>query len=177
MFWWVLSFYNIYWSQYNFFPSSFFRFTGLCPKIYWLRGFTRFFECSFFFGSLVRVFGLFIFVYIIFISFKAFNLLLVDDKINRSGEALPSNYTFSYSYQSNLNFFRFYTYLPVINVILYWLFLRFIFSYFQGLNILFQPRFFSYTMDWFHNFNCSLLLGVLIFVILLFWFLIFNNFL
>jgi len=31
-------------------------------------------------------------------------------------------------------------------------------------------------MDWFHSFNCSLILGILIFVSLLFLFLIFNNF-
>ena len=35
---------------------------------------------------------------------------------------------------------------------------------------------FSSYMDWFHGFNCSLLLGVLVFVVLLFVYLIINNF-
>jgi len=36
----------------------------------------------------------------------------------------------------------------------------------------FSDRKFSYYMDWFHNFNYSLLFGVLVFVVLLFFFLI-----
>nr|YP_008992255.1 cytochrome c oxidase subunit II [Bursaphelenchus xylophilus]ACV96733.1 cytochrome c oxidase subunit II [Bursaphelenchus xylophilus] len=49
------------------------------------------------------------------------------------------------------------------------------FNYFQGYNLNFSSSIFSFYMDWFHSFNCSLLLGVLIFVSLLFLFLIFNN--
>lgn len=51
-----------------------------------------------------------------------------------------------------------------------------IYRFFQGYNLLFSGRVFSFYIDWFHSFNCSLLLGVLIFVSLLFFFLIFNNF-
>nr|YP_009050530.1 cytochrome c oxidase subunit II [Parafilaroides normani]AIG23798.1 cytochrome c oxidase subunit II [Parafilaroides normani] len=37
-------------------------------------------------------------------------------------------------------------------------------NYFQGYNLGFASSFFSSYMDWFHGFNCSLLLGVLVFV-------------
>ena len=42
------------------------------------------------------------------------------------------------------------------------------FSLFQSYNILFSSSYLSYILDWFHNFNCSLLLGVVIFVLLSF---------
>ena len=48
---------------------------------------------------------------------------------------------------------------------------RVLFSYFQGFNLKFSERQFSSYIDWFHNFNYSLLLGVLIFVSSLFVFL------
>nr|YP_003434457.1 cytochrome c oxidase subunit II [Mecistocirrus digitatus]ACX85082.1 cytochrome c oxidase subunit II [Mecistocirrus digitatus] len=48
-------------------------------------------------------------------------------------------------------------------------------NYFQGLNLNFCNSLFSSYMDWFHNFNCSLLLGVLIFVIVLLLYLMMNN--
>ena len=41
---------------------------------------------------------------------------------------------------------------------------------------MFSNSFFSRYMDWFHNFNCCLLLGVLVFVFFLFFFLIFREF-
>nr|UXK95539.1 cytochrome c oxidase subunit II [Macropostrongyloides baylisi]UXK95563.1 cytochrome c oxidase subunit II [Macropostrongyloides spearei] len=49
-------------------------------------------------------------------------------------------------------------------------------NYFQGYNLNFSNSMFSSYMDWFHSFNCSLLLGVLVFVILLFFYLMMNNF-
>nr|YP_009024219.1 cytochrome c oxidase subunit II [Oesophagostomum asperum]AGL61161.1 cytochrome c oxidase subunit 2 [Oesophagostomum asperum] len=49
-------------------------------------------------------------------------------------------------------------------------------NYFQGYNLNFSNSMFSSYMDWFHSFNCSLLLGVLVFVVLLFLYLMFNNF-
>nr|ARV88375.1 cytochrome c oxidase subunit II [Caenorhabditis sp. 38 MB-2015] len=49
-------------------------------------------------------------------------------------------------------------------------------NFFQGYNLLFQNSLFASYMDWFHSFNCSLLLGVLIFVTLLFGYLIFSKF-
>nr|YP_009128928.1 cytochrome c oxidase subunit II [Triodontophorus brevicauda]AJT47998.1 cytochrome c oxidase subunit 2 [Triodontophorus brevicauda] len=49
-------------------------------------------------------------------------------------------------------------------------------NYFQGYNLNFSNSLFSSYMDWFHSFNCSLLLGVLVFVVLLFIYLISNNY-
>nr|UXK95527.1 cytochrome c oxidase subunit II [Macropostrongyloides mawsonae] len=49
-------------------------------------------------------------------------------------------------------------------------------NYFQGYNLNFSNSMFSSYMDWFHSFNCSLLLGVLVFVILLFIYLMTNNY-
>nr|YP_009742086.1 cytochrome c oxidase subunit II [Angiostrongylus mackerrasae]QID77469.1 cytochrome c oxidase subunit II [Angiostrongylus mackerrasae] len=49
-------------------------------------------------------------------------------------------------------------------------------NYFQGYNLGFSGSIFSIYMDWFHSFNCSLLLGVLVFVTLLFCLLIFGGF-
>nr|YP_009240274.1 cytochrome c oxidase subunit II [Haemonchus placei]AMO01508.1 cytochrome c oxidase subunit II [Haemonchus placei] len=49
-------------------------------------------------------------------------------------------------------------------------------NYFQGLNLNFSNSLFSSYMDWFHNFNCSLLFGVLVFVVVLLMFLMMNNF-
>nr|YP_011013871.1 cytochrome c oxidase subunit 2 [Cylicocyclus ultrajectinus]WPY71325.1 cytochrome c oxidase subunit 2 [Cylicocyclus ultrajectinus] len=49
-------------------------------------------------------------------------------------------------------------------------------NYFQGYNLNFSNSLFSSYMDWFHSFNCSLLLGVLVFVILLFLYLMMNNY-
>ncbi len=48
------------------------------------------------------------------------------------------------------------------------------FSFFQGFGLSFSDRGFSYYIDWFHNFNYSLLLGVLFFVVFLFVFLLRN---
>nr|YP_009024231.1 cytochrome c oxidase subunit II [Oesophagostomum columbianum]AGL61173.1 cytochrome c oxidase subunit 2 [Oesophagostomum columbianum] len=49
-------------------------------------------------------------------------------------------------------------------------------NYFQGYNLNFSNSIFSSYMDWLHSFNCSLLLGVLVFVVLLFIYLIMNNY-
>nr|YP_003434132.1 cytochrome c oxidase subunit II [Chabertia ovina]ACX85214.1 cytochrome c oxidase subunit II [Chabertia ovina]AHA52609.1 cytochrome c oxidase subunit 2 [Chabertia ovina] len=49
-------------------------------------------------------------------------------------------------------------------------------NYFQGYNLNFSNSVFSSYMDWFHSFNCSLLLGVLVFVVLLFLYLMMNNY-
>nr|YP_009091997.1 cytochrome c oxidase subunit II [Uncinaria sanguinis]AHI51917.1 cytochrome c oxidase subunit II [Uncinaria sanguinis] len=49
-------------------------------------------------------------------------------------------------------------------------------NYFQGYNLNFSNSIFSSYMDWFYGFNCSLLLGVLFFVVFLFLYLSFNNF-
>nr|YP_010519789.1 cytochrome c oxidase subunit II [Zoniolaimus dendrolagi]UXP34566.1 cytochrome c oxidase subunit 2 [Zoniolaimus dendrolagi] len=49
-------------------------------------------------------------------------------------------------------------------------------NYFQGYNLNFCNSIFSSYMDWFHSFNCSLLLGVLVFVVFLFVYLMMNNF-
>nr|YP_008963976.1 cytochrome c oxidase subunit II [Macropicola ocydromi]AGY95431.1 cytochrome c oxidase subunit II [Macropicola ocydromi] len=49
-------------------------------------------------------------------------------------------------------------------------------NYFQGYNLNFSNSMFSSYMDWFHSFNCSLLLGVLVFVGLMFVYLMMNNF-
>nr|QTJ30045.1 cytochrome c oxidase subunit II [Ancylostoma caninum] len=49
-------------------------------------------------------------------------------------------------------------------------------NYFQGYNLNFSNSMFSSYMDWFHSFNCSLLLGVLVFVVMLFMYLMMNNF-
>lgn len=61
----------------------------------------------------------------------------------------------------------------------WWFFLIFIlfFSYFfSGFNLGFSDSFFFVYMDWFHSFTYSLLLGVLVFVVFLFLFLIFSVF-
>nr|YP_010878788.1 cytochrome c oxidase subunit II [Gnathostoma binucleatum]WHE41111.1 cytochrome c oxidase subunit II [Gnathostoma binucleatum] len=50
------------------------------------------------------------------------------------------------------------------------------FSFFQGYNLGFSNSVFSSYMDWFHNFNCSLLFGVLVFVSVMMFYLIFNGF-
>jgi len=47
-------------------------------------------------------------------------------------------------------------------------------GFFQGFGLNFSDRVFSFYIDWFHNFNYSLLLGVLSFVVFLFFFLIIN---
>nr|QZH43787.1 cytochrome c oxidase subunit II [Cylicostephanus minutus] len=49
-------------------------------------------------------------------------------------------------------------------------------NYFQGYDLNFSNSLFSSYMDWFHSFNCSLLLGVLVFVVLLFVYLMMNNY-
>lgn len=46
------------------------------------------------------------------------------------------------------------------------------FNFFQGFNLFFGESVFSSLIDWFHGFNYSLLLGVLVFVIFLFFYLI-----
>jgi len=48
--------------------------------------------------------------------------------------------------------------------------------FFQGAGLGFSDRIFSHHIDWFHNFNYSLLLGVLLFVVFCFFFLIFRSF-
>jgi cytochrome c oxidase subunit 2 len=48
-------------------------------------------------------------------------------------------------------------------------------NFFQGLGLGFSDSYFSFYIDWFHNFNYSLLLGVLSFVILVFFFLFFSS--
>nr|AQX44516.1 cytochrome c oxidase subunit 2 [Gnathostoma sp. MMS-2017] len=50
------------------------------------------------------------------------------------------------------------------------------FNFFQGFNLGFMNSVFSSYMDWFHNFNCSLLFGVLIFVSVMMFYLIFGRF-
>nr|AVV66503.1 cytochrome c oxidase subunit II [Cooperia oncophora] len=47
-------------------------------------------------------------------------------------------------------------------------------NYFQGYNLNFSNSLFASYMDWFHGFNCSLLLGVLTFVVILLLYLV-NN--
>nr|YP_003434041.1 cytochrome c oxidase subunit II [Trichostrongylus axei]ACX85190.1 cytochrome c oxidase subunit II [Trichostrongylus axei] len=49
-------------------------------------------------------------------------------------------------------------------------------NYFQGYNLNFSNSLFSSYMDWFHSFNCSLLLGVLMFVVVLMLYLMINNY-
>lgn len=41
---------------------------------------------------------------------------------------------------------------------------------------MFSSSYFSYILDWFHNFNCSLILGVVFFIIFLIYFLFFECF-
>lgn len=45
----------------------------------------------------------------------------------------------------------------------------------QGFNVLFSPSKFSYIIDWFHNYNCALIFGVLLFVFLMLCFLVGSN--
>jgi hypothetical protein len=49
-------------------------------------------------------------------------------------------------------------------------------NYFQGLNLGFEHRIFRSYIDWFHSFNCSLLLGVLVFVFLRIFYLVFRSY-
>nr|YP_009626834.1 cytochrome c oxidase subunit II [Cylicodontophorus bicoronatus]QCB91127.1 cytochrome c oxidase subunit II [Cylicodontophorus bicoronatus] len=49
-------------------------------------------------------------------------------------------------------------------------------NYFLSLNLNFSNSLFSSYMDWFLRVNCSLLLGVLVFVVLLFIYLMMNNY-
>nr|UXK95551.1 cytochrome c oxidase subunit II [Macropostrongyloides yamagutii] len=49
-------------------------------------------------------------------------------------------------------------------------------NYFQGFNLNFSNSMFSSYMDWFHSFNCSLLLGVLVFVVMMFIYLMMNSY-
>lgn len=48
--------------------------------------------------------------------------------------------------------------------------------YYQPYNFMFSSSVFSSYVDWFHSFNCSLLFGVLVFVVFLFFYLIFGQF-
>nr|YP_009113343.1 cytochrome c oxidase subunit II [Anisakis berlandi]YP_009355297.1 cytochrome c oxidase subunit II [Anisakis pegreffii]AES86038.1 cytochrome c oxidase subunit II [Anisakis simplex]AES86026.1 cytochrome c oxidase subunit II [Anisakis berlandi]AES86050.1 cytochrome c oxidase subunit II [Anisakis simplex]AES86062.1 cytochrome c oxidase subunit II [Anisakis simplex]AES86074.1 cytochrome c oxidase subunit II [Anisakis simplex] len=49
-------------------------------------------------------------------------------------------------------------------------------NFFQDFGLMFSNSLFSSYMDWFHNFNCSLLFGVLSFVSVMFGYLLFSNF-
>nr|WAS08412.1 cytochrome c oxidase subunit II [Skrjabinisakis physeteris] len=49
-------------------------------------------------------------------------------------------------------------------------------NFFQDFGLMFCNSLFSSYMDWFHNFNCSLLFGVLAFVTVMFVYLLFNSF-
>lgn len=49
-------------------------------------------------------------------------------------------------------------------------------NFFQDFGLLFSNRLFSSYIDWFHNFNCSLLFGVLSFVSVVFVYLLFRCF-
>nr|YP_537097.1 cytochrome c oxidase subunit II [Anisakis simplex]AAY43171.1 cytochrome c oxidase subunit 2 [Anisakis simplex] len=49
-------------------------------------------------------------------------------------------------------------------------------NFFQDFGLMFSNSLFSGYMDWFHNFNCSLLFGVLSFVSVMFGYLLFSNF-
>lgn len=50
------------------------------------------------------------------------------------------------------------------------------FNFFQGYNLIFSKGYFSYIIDFFHNYNCSLLNLVIFFVFFIFIFLFFNKF-
>nr|BCD52127.1 cytochrome c oxidase subunit II [Strongyloides sp. EN-2020b] len=49
-------------------------------------------------------------------------------------------------------------------------------NYFQGYMMNFSNSYFCSLLDWFHNFNCSLLLGILVFVFLIMFFLFINSY-
>nr|YP_009550281.1 cytochrome c oxidase subunit II [Heterorhabditis indica]YP_817455.1 cytochrome c oxidase subunit II [Heterorhabditis bacteriophora]ABJ80699.1 cytochrome c oxidase subunit II [Heterorhabditis bacteriophora]AZU95940.1 cytochrome c oxidase subunit II [Heterorhabditis bacteriophora]QAA11085.1 cytochrome c oxidase subunit II [Heterorhabditis indica]QAA11097.1 cytochrome c oxidase subunit II [Heterorhabditis bacteriophora] len=49
-------------------------------------------------------------------------------------------------------------------------------NFFQGYNLMFSNSLFSSYVDWFHNFNCSLLLGVLTFVVFLLFSLVLSDY-
>nr|AOV63297.1 cytochrome c oxidase subunit II [Pseudoterranova decipiens sensu lato Antarctica] len=49
-------------------------------------------------------------------------------------------------------------------------------NFFQDFGLMFSNSLFSSYMDWFHNFNCSLLFGVLSFVSVMFVYLLFSSF-
>nr|YP_010489347.1 cytochrome c oxidase subunit II [Strongyloides cebus]UWK23992.1 cytochrome c oxidase subunit II [Strongyloides cebus] len=49
-------------------------------------------------------------------------------------------------------------------------------SFFQGYSFGFCNSLFSSYVDWFHNFSCSLLFGVLVFVVFIFLYILFNSF-
>nr|YP_004927921.1 cytochrome c oxidase subunit II [Cucullanus robustus]ACV96757.1 cytochrome c oxidase subunit II [Cucullanus robustus] len=49
-------------------------------------------------------------------------------------------------------------------------------NFFQSLGLGFSSSIFSSYMDWFHNFNCCMLFGVLSFVAVIFFYLLLNSF-
>lgn len=54
------------------------------------------------YGSMIRVFALFLFIYVLLESFVGHRLLLLDYYVNRSPEYRSSGYVFGHSYQSEV---------------------------------------------------------------------------
>ena len=54
------------------------------------------------FGSLVRVFGLFMFIFMLLDSYYSYRVLLFDNYYNRSPEYSYRSYVFGHSYQSEV---------------------------------------------------------------------------
>lgn len=58
------------------------------------------------YGSLLRVFALFVFIFLLVESFYSYRTVLIDNFYNRSPEYSFSMYVFGHSYQSDVYFSR-----------------------------------------------------------------------
>jgi heme/copper-type cytochrome/quinol oxidase subunit 1 len=56
------------------------------------------------FGSLLRIFSLFLFVFLLFDSFFSFKFFFVDEFVNSGAEGVLSFFVFSHSYQRDIFF-------------------------------------------------------------------------
>jgi heme/copper-type cytochrome/quinol oxidase subunit 1 len=53
------------------------------------------------FGSIIRIFALFVFIYIVYLSLMSFELFIIDDKVASSPEASLSGYVYMHRYQES----------------------------------------------------------------------------
>lgn len=56
------------------------------------------------YGSIIRVFAIILFIYVLMESFFSFRMVLVDNYVNSSPEYCYSSYVFGHRYQSEIYF-------------------------------------------------------------------------
>lgn len=88
----------------TFFPLHFAGLQGFPRKYIDYPDVYRFWNVLSSFGSMIRVFSLFLFLYLLIESFISYRVLLIDYNINRSPEGTLRNYIFGHSYQSEIYF-------------------------------------------------------------------------